>query len=339
MVLVAFISCQNPQSKSSPETSRESSNSTCENMIAIPGGSFWMGGDNEQAEPDEYPKHKVSVSDFYLDEHEVSNAEFSAFVVETGYVTVAEREVSWEELKKSVPAGTPKPHDSILQPGSLVFHKTETPVPLDDVSQWWRWTIGADWRHPRGPDSDIEDKMDHPVVHVAWEDANAYCQWKNKRLPTEAEWEWASRGGQENQIYSWGSGALDDDNPKANYWQGVFPYQDKMKDGYSGTAPIKSYASNAFGLYDMAGNVWEWCSDWYDHDFYRRAEAQGELADPAGPDKSYDPGEPYAQKKVLRGGSYLCNENYCSGYRNSRRMRNTVDTGMEHIGFRCACDK
>ncbi|MEQ9063463.1 MAG: formylglycine-generating enzyme family protein [Vicingaceae bacterium] len=330
--------CSPSQSTDSPELSINEVSSSCNGMIEIPAGSFWMGADNEQAEADEYPEHKVAVSAFFLDEHEVRNKDFENFVITTGYVTIAEKDISWEEMEKEVPAGTAKPHDSLLKAGSLVFFRTDHPVALDDLSQWWKWIIGANWKHPRGPGSSIKNKSEYPVVHVAWNDAMAYCQWKNKRLPTEAEWEWASRGGLENHVYSWGSEELNDADPKANYWQGVFPWKDAANDGYSGTAPVKSYPANSFGLYDMAGNVWEWCADWYDHNYYKKIGKKTSI-NPSGPDQSYDPMEPHSVKKVLRGGSFLCNEKYCSGYRNSRRMRNSVDTGMEHIGFRCACDK
>lgn len=334
-----FMSCDSNQRQATQVSNLSLESTNCEGMIEVPGGSFLMGADNDQAEPDEYPKHKVHISDFYLDEHEVTNAQFTDFVESTGYITMAERPVIWEEIKKELPEGTPKPADSILQPGALVFHKTSGPVSLDDFNQWWSWTTGASWKSPRGKGSGIAGIPDHPVVQVAWEDAMAFCKWKNKRLPTEAEWEWASRGGRENQVYSWGSNELDEENPKANFWQGTFPWMDKMVDGYSGTAPVKSFPPNDFGLYDMPGNVWEWCSDYYDHNYYRRMANSGELQDPIGPQQTFDPAEPYATKRVLRGGSFLCNEKYCSGYRNSRRMRNSEDTGMEHIGFRCACDK
>lgn len=333
-----FYSCNSGENSNASTHLSAGDQTNSSGMVLIPGGTFSMGGDNYQAQSDEFPKHKVKVSDFYLDAHEVTNAEFEKFVEATGYKTVAERVLDWEVLKKETPVGTVKPPDSMLQPGALVFFKTDEAVPLDDVSQWWRWVVGANWKHPSGPGSGIEDKGNHPVVQVAWEDANAFCLWKKRRLPTEAEWEWASRGGKNNEIYNWGGDVLNDQDPRANYWQGFFPWINKMKDGYFGTSPVKSYPANSFGLYDMAGNVWEWCSDWYDHNYYSSVKSEI-ISDPPGPDKSFDPVDPYAPKKVLRGGSFLCNESYCSGYRNSRRMRNSVDTGMEHIGFRCACEK
>ncbi len=305
-------------------------------MILIPGGTLNMGGDNEQADPNEFPKHKVQVSAFWMDETEVTNAQFAKFVEATGYKTVAERPVIWEELQKSLPPGTPKPPDSLLQPGALVFHKTAQPVPLDDLSRWWRWTIGADWLHPEGPASSIKLKMDYPVVQVAWEDAVEYAKWAGKRLPTEAEWEWAARGGLENAIYPWGNEPLGEGRPKANFWQGMFPYQNEIGDGHEGAAPVKSFLPNGYGLFDLAGNTWEWCADWFDFGFYKSPDAC--KTDPKGPDRGNNPYMPYQQEKVVRGGSFLCNDDYCSGYRNARRMGSSPDTGLNHTGFRCVKD-
>jgi formylglycine-generating enzyme required for sulfatase activity len=305
-------------------------------MVYIPGGTLNMGGDNEQADPNEFPKHEVPISPFYMDKTEVTNRQFAAFVEATGYVTVAERPILWEEIKKELPPGTPKPPDSLLQPGALVFQATDQPVNLNDYSQWWRWTIGANWRHPEGPESDIKDRLDHPVVQVCWEDAQAYAKWAGKRLPTEAEWEWAARGGLENMVYPWGNEALNEGQAKANFWQGMFPYDNELRDGHYLTAPVASYPANGYGLYDMAGNIWEWCSDWFDYEYYRQPEAVQANTD--GPGRSFNPNMPYQQEKVVRGGSFLCNESYCSGYRNARRMGSTTDTGLNHTGFRCVQD-
>ena len=303
-------------------------------MVFIPGGEFDMGGDNDQAQPDERPKHRVRVSPFWMDQTEVTNAQFKKFVAATRYITTAERKPDWEELKKTLPPGTPKPADSLLVAASLVFKATSGPVDLNDYSQWWSWVKGANWKHPGGPGTSIEGKDHEPVVQVSWDDAMAYCKWAGKRLPTEAEWEFAARGGLVNNIYPWGNEPVETGKPKANSWNGAFPYYNSKRDGYVKLAPVGSFAPNGYGLYDMAGNVWEWCSDLYNADYYK--ELQGKLTiDPKGPAQSFDPQEPYMEKRSLRGGSFLCNDSYCSGYRVARRMKSSHDTGLEHTGFRC----
>ena len=306
-----------------------------EGMVYIKTGTFSMGGDNAQAEADEYPKHKVTVDGFWIDKTEVTNAQFAAFVKATGYITTAEKKPDWNELKKQVPPGTPKPDESLLVPASLVFKATKQAVELSDYNQWWEWKAGADWKHPHGPQSNIAGKENYPVVHVSWYDAEAYCKWAGKRLPTEAEWEYASRGGLENNIYPWGNEPLNKGKIKANTWQGNFPNNNTQSDKFYYTAPVKSFEANSYGLYDMAGNVWEWCADFYSNNYYNTLSKNGDIKNPRGPVKSYDPQEPYAQKRVIRGGSFLCNESYCSGYRVARRMKSTEDSGMEHLGFRC----
>jgi len=306
-------------------------------MVFIKGGIFMMGGDNSQASADEFPKHKVQVSSFWMDATEVTNAEFAKFVEATHYVTTAEKKPNWDEMKKTLPPGTPKPPDSMLVAASLVFHPTSGPVDLRDYSQWWSWVKGADWKHPEGPNSNIKGKENDPVVQVSWYDAVAYCKWAGKRLPTEAEWEFAARGSLENKIYPWGDEPVNSGKAKANSWGGNFPYYNNNKDGYTKIAPVRSFAPNGYGLYDMAGNVWEWCNDWYDADYYQ-SFGNSVAVNPQGPAKSYDPMEAYTPKRSLRGGSFLCNDSYCSGYRVARRMKSSPDTGLEHTGFRCVRD-
>jgi formylglycine-generating enzyme required for sulfatase activity len=301
-------------------------------MVWIEGGAYRMGGDNGQAQPDEYPKHKVTVNGFWMDRTEVTNAQFAAFVKATGYVTTAERKPNWEELKKDLPPGTPKPDESLLVPASLVFAPPSHAVPLDDYSQWWAWQQGASWRHPHGAGSDLKGKENYPVVQVSWLDAIAYSRWAGKRLPTEAEWEYAARGGLKDNVYPWGNEAVNTGHQKGNFWDGHFPDKNTETDHYYFTAPVGSFSPNGYGLYDMAGNAWEWCADYYDNSYYKGSEG---ATNPKGPAKSNDPDEPFARKRVIRGGSFLCNESYCTGYRVSRRMKTTEDSGLEHLGFRC----
>jgi formylglycine-generating enzyme required for sulfatase activity len=304
-------------------------------MVYIPGGQFMMGADNEQAAQDEYPKHSVSVHDFWMDEHEVTNAQFAKFVEATGYITTAEKKPDWEQMKKQLPPGTPKPDENQLVAASLVFTPTSGKVDLNDYSQWWRWVPGADWKHPDGPGSDIKGKENYPVIHVSWDDAMAYCKWAGKRLPTEAEWEFAARGGLINNIYPWGNEHVNKGKPKANSWEGSFPDKNTAVDGFISLAPVKSFPANGYKLYDMAGNVWEWCSDWYRNDYYESVNSSQGVKDPKGPADSYDPEEPTIPKHVTRGGSFMCNDSYCSGYRVSRRMKTSYDSSMSNLGFRC----
>ena len=306
-------------------------------MAWIPGGEFSMGSTDPLARPDESPVHRVRVSGFWMDRTEVTNAEFRRFVDATGYRTVAERPVDWEELRKQVPPGTPRPADEMLQPGSLVFTPPVGPVPVDDPSAWWTWTTGACWKHPEGPGSSIEGRELHPVVHVSWDDAVAYCAWAGKRLPTEAEWECAARGELDSKQNVWGDAPIDP--TRCNTWQGRFPDQNTLADGFARTAPVGSFAPNCFGLYDMAGNVWEWCSDRYRPDAYVQRAGAGIAIDPQGPDQSADPRNPDAPvSRVHRGGSFLCNDSYCSSYRPAARMAAPPDTGLAHMGFRCVAD-
>jgi formylglycine-generating enzyme required for sulfatase activity len=304
-------------------------------MIWVPGGEFVMGTDSETAWPDERPAHRVRVDGFWMDEHEVTNAEFQVFVKATGYLTTAERAPSAEEILRQSPPGTPAPPAELLVPGSLVFTPPDRPVSLDDYSQWWKWTPGASWKHPGGPDSTIEGKGDYPVVHISWDDASAYARWAGKRLPTEAEWERAARGGLEGKPYVWGDQDPSDTAIFANIWQGEFPNRNSARDGFAGVAPVKSFPPNGYGLYDMAGNVWEWCADWYQRDLYQSRAGQGLVVNPAGPERSSDPANRFTPERLQRGGSFLCNDNYCSRYRPSARHGCSPDTGMSHVGFRC----
>ncbi len=310
-----------------------------EGMVFIEGGIFDMGADNDQARADEYPKHPVKVENFWIDVHEVTNAQFEKFVEATGYITEAEKNVNWEEMKTQLPPNTPKPADSMLIAGSMVFTPPSVAVPLNDYSKWWSWVPGASWKHPEGPQSNIDSREDHPVVHISYNDALAYCRWAGKRLPTEAEWEYAARGGLQNNIYPWGNEHIENGIPKANSWNGHFPNQNTQKDGFVRTAPVQSYAPNNYGLYDMAGNVWEWTSDWYDMNYYQSLPTDKVTANPKGPERSYDVRNLYDKRKTIRGGSFLCNDSYCSSYRVAARMPGEISTGMSHTGFRCVADK
>ena len=302
-------------------------------MAWIPGGEFLMGSDADAAWRDESPAHRVSVRGFWMDRTEVTNAQFRAFVEATGYVTTAERPPDLAEIMKQVPPGTPPPPKESLVAGSLVFTPPAGRVPLDDVSRWWTWTPGADWKHPEGPGSDVAGRDAHPVVHVSWDDASAYARWAGKRLPTEAEWEFAARGGLAGKPYVWGDEAPGAGGVwRANTWQGDFPHRNTAEDGHPRTAPVGSYPSNGYGLHDMAGNVWEWCADWYRADLYRARAGGGVVADPGGPES----GERFGGMRSQRGGSFLCNDAYCSRYRPGARHGCAPDTGMSHVGFRCA---
>ena len=303
-------------------------------MVWVPGGEFTMGTDSPLGWPDEKPAHRVRVDGFFMDETEVTNAQFRRFVEATGYVTTAEKPPDVHAVMRQVSPGTPPPPRENLVPGSLVFRPTPGPVPLDDPSQWWRWTPGADWGHPEGPGSSIDGKDDHPVVHVSWDDANAYARWAGKRLPTEAEWEFAARGGLDGKTYVWGDEPFDRKKPQCNIWQGDFPWRNTAADGFERTAPVKSFPPNGYGLYDMAGNVWEWCADWYDRDLYK-GRAGGVTINPTGPERSSDPTRPFMPLRVQKGGSFLCSDSYCTRYRASARQGCSPDTGMSHVGFRC----
>ena len=281
-----------------------------EGMRWIAGGEFTMGSAAPEAMSNEAPERRVNVAGFWIDEHPVTNQQFAEFVRATGYMTTAERAPDWEEIKKQLPPGTPKPDDRVLVPGSAVFVAPDGPVLLDDVSAWWQWTPGANWRHPEGPDSSIDDRAQHPVVHVSWDDANAYAKWIGRHLPTEAEWEFAARGGLERQRFSWGHEHRPSGKFMANTFQGDFPHRSMTEDGFAGTSPVRSFPPNGYGLYDMAGNVWQWTADRY---------VDVESAVP---------------RRVIKGGSFLCHESYCESYRPSARRGAPPDTGSSHVGFR-----
>lgn len=313
-----------------------------EGMVWVPVGEFSMGSEHRLARRDEQPVHRVREGGFYADITEVTNAQFRAFVDATGYTTVAERVPDWDELKAQLPPGTPKPPDEAFVPGSLVFWAPEPGTPLNPGT-WWHWTQGADWRHPQGPGSSIEGKDDHPVVHIAWDDANAYADWAGKRLPTEAEWERLARGDATDAPYIWGD--RDPEPTDANIWQGTFPTENTEADGYRKSNPVRAFPPNSLGLYGVAGNVWEWTSDWFQSDLYaqrvRTHPGTAVFDQPVGPDTrahAWDANDPLAPKRTIRGGSFLCHVSYCASYRPSARMATTPDTSAEHIGFRCVMD-
>jgi formylglycine-generating enzyme required for sulfatase activity len=296
-----------------------------EGMVWIPGGTFLMGTE-EPMMRDARPIHPVTVDGFWMDRTEVTNAQFAAFVAATGYVTVAEKKPEARDFP-GVPAEN-------LVAGSVVFDPPPGIVSLDDAYAWWAYRPGADWRHPEGPDSSIDGRMDHPVVHVCYDDAAAYAKWAGKRLPTEAEWEFAARGGLDRKRYTWGDDLKPEGQWLANVWQGKFPNENTAEDGFTTTAPVGSYPPNGFGLVDMAGNVWEWCSDWYRPEYYRYSPAEN----PAGPESSQDPNEPGVPKRVQKGGSFLCSDLYCVRYMPGGRGKGQVDSAAQHLGFRCVKD-
>jgi formylglycine-generating enzyme len=291
-------------------------------MVWIAPGKFTMGANDGQE--DEKPLHDVKVDGFWMDKTEVTNEQFARFVAATGYVTVAERIPTATDFP-GVPAEN-------LKAGAATFTPPPQAVSLDNPAQWWSYTPGASWRHPSGPNSGIEGLEKYPVVQVCWDDAMAYGRWAGKRLPTEAEWEFAARGGRVHETYVWGREKVPGGKWMANIWQGAFPGENTGEDGFKGTAPVGSFPANGYGLFDMAGNVWEWCADWYRADYYQKSPHQN----PPGPETSLDPDEPGVMKRVTRGGSFMCSDLYCKGYRPSARMKTSPDTALANTGFRCA---
>lgn len=319
-----------------------------EGMVWIPGGTFEMGTDDipppegpnpDRIKPDEYPAHEVELTSFWIDATPVTNQQYLEFVEMTGYVTFAEKVPTREDFAKSGADVSLIPEEA-LKPGSMCFNeKFNRDTLVTEGVGWeyqvWQVTDGANWRHPTGPDSSIEDLMDHPVVHVNWEDAVAYCEWAGKRLPTEAEFEYAARNGGKPVKYFWGNERDPNGNYMCNYWQGEFPTNRLIEDGFKGTNPVTAFEPNELGLYDMAGNVWEWCGDYYHHDYYQVSPK----VNPRGPLESFDPREPGIIKRVQRGGSFLCNTNSCTGYRTGARMAGDITSGSFHGGFRCVVDE
>lgn len=320
-------------------------------MAWVPGGVFLMGSDHKLAQRNERPAHQVQVSGFWMDSTHVTNDQFAEFVRQTGYITTAEKTPDWETVRVQLPPGTPKPPADVMVAGAMVFVGTDKPVNLNDASQWWAYVPGANWRHPQGPGSNLDGKGNHPVIQVSYEDAQAYAQWAGKRLPTEAEWEFAARGGLNQATYAWGDQLMPEGKPQANYWDvktQPFPVVGneapaKIK---VGTMAVKSFPQNGYGLYDMTGNAWQWVADWYRADYFARQVAQNGntvIENPLGPAESFDPADRTAPlnapKRVIRGGSFLCNEAYCMSYRPSARRGQDPYSGMSHVGFRLVKDQ
>ena len=322
--------------------------STPKNMAWIPPGVFLMGSDSKLAQPNERPTHSVKVHGFWMDVTHVTNDQFAEFVRQTGYVTTAQKKPDWDTIRVQLPPGTSKPPDHVLLPGAMVFVGTNGPVNLQDYSQWWQYVPGANWRHPQGDGSSIDGKGDHPVVQVSYEDVLAYAKWAGKRLPTEAEWEFAARGGLEQATFAWGDELMPDGQLQANYWdtrQSQFPVVSPQAGGAANTMPAGTFPENGYGLYDMTGNAWQWVADWYRADYFvmqARSAAKAPIDNPQGPTEAFDPSEPgvpvNAPKRVIRGGSFLCNESYCLSYRPSARRSSDPYSPMSHLGFRLVKD-
>ena len=317
-------------------------------MAWIAGGEFVMGSDHQKSQANERPIHKVRVSGFWIDITHVTNDQFAQFIKETNYKTTAEQIPDWETIRVQLPSGTPKPPASIFVAGAMVFVGTKVKVSLNDYSQWWAYAPGASWRHPTGPQSSIDGKSNHPVVQISYEDALAYAKWVGKRLPTEAEWEFAARGGLNQATYVWGDQLEQEGKLTANIWdvkKKTFPVINPKAGGENGTSAVGAFPQNGYGLFDMTGNAWQWVADWYRADYFAmqaKEFGQGGANNPQGPSSSYDPDDygipTNAPKRVIRGGSFLCNEDYCQSYRPSARRGSDPFSPMSHLGFRLAKD-
>jgi formylglycine-generating enzyme len=313
-------------------------------MLWIPGGEFLMGSDSKKAQANEKPVHHVKVGGFWMDSTHVTNDQFAQFVKETNYRTTAEQLPDWDTIKVQLPPGTPKPPAAAFVPGAMVFVGSKGKVDLNDYSQWWAFVPGANWKHPAGPNTNIEGKGDHPVVQVSYEDALAFAKWAGKRLPTEAEWEFAARGGLNQATYAWGDQLEPHGKLPANIWdikKQAFPVVSPKAGGAIGTSAVGTFPSNGYGLFDMTGNAWQWVADWYRADYFAmQAKENGDhlILNPQGPSNSFDPADygvpPFAPKRVIRGGSFLCNEDYCESYRPSARRGSDPYSPMSHLGFR-----
>lgn len=343
--LLCFVACQKSTTNSNKKTSIEADTGTSksqppvktpEGMVWVPAKDFLMGAKSvdQMAMPREKPAHKVYVDGFFIDATEVTNKAFKKFVDATGYKTIAERPINWDEMKKQLPPNTPKPADSVLQPGSLIFNQLAgQPTNMSNYAQWWTWKIGANWQHPEGPESNIKGKADYPVVHIAYEDAVAYCEWAGRRLPTEAQWESAAQAMSKDHIYTWGN---DKEvlNKNANTWQGEFPVRNEEIDGFKMLAPVKSFPPNELGIYDMLGNTWEITADLFNVGYYQNLDMSQTIKNPTGAEQSYSPSNPYEVEYVIKGGSFLCHASYCASFRISAKMGQAISSSSDHVGFR-----